>query len=112
MTTLLKRTPPRRTSGFLYELGWVGAEAELKKSIDLNPSFMYARNVYAQLLGRKSGSTRCSSFLRRACGWIPVAGRARNHGMLLYYKRDYCRGRAGDRRALNMEPGNDPRCCF
>ena len=35
---------------FLYDWDWVGAETELRKSIDLNPSFMYARNVYAQLL--------------------------------------------------------------
>jgi TolB-like protein/Tfp pilus assembly protein PilF len=93
---------------FLYDWDWVGAEAELKKSIDLNPSFMYARNVYAQLLAAEKRFDEMIVLSEESLRMDPQSLDALvNHGMLLYYKRDYAAAEQASRRALNMEPGNE-----
>jgi eukaryotic-like serine/threonine-protein kinase len=93
---------------FLYDWDWDGAEKELQKSLDLNPSFMYARNVYAQLLASQQ---RFDEMLRLSEDSLEIDPQSLdalvNHGMLLYYKRDYAAAEEVSRRALGMEPGSE-----
>ena len=93
---------------FLYDWDWVGAETELKKSIDLNPSFMYARNVYAQLLAAEKRFDEMLVLSDESLRIDPQSLDALvNHGMLLYYKRDYAAAEQASRRALSMQPGDE-----
>ena len=92
----------------LYDWDWTGAETELQRSIDLNPSFMYARNVYAQLLAAEKRFDEMLRLSEDSLRMDPQSLDALvNHGMLLYYKRDYPAAEEVSRRALSMEPGNE-----
>ena len=93
---------------FLYDWDWHGAEMELQKSIDLNPSFMYARNVYAQLLAAEKRFDEMLILSEESLRMDPQSLDALvNHGMLLYYKRDYAAAEEVSRRAVGMQPGNE-----
>ena len=92
---------------FLYDWDWEGAERELQRSLDLNPSFMYARNVYAQLLAAQKRFDEMLSLSEESLQMDPQSLDALvNHGMLLYYKRDYAAAEEVCRRALSMQPGD------
>jgi tetratricopeptide (TPR) repeat protein len=93
---------------FLYDWDWEGAEKELQRSIDLNPSFMYARNVYAQLLAAQKRFDEMLILSEGSLRMDPQSLDALvNHGMLLYYKRDYAAAEQVSQRALSMQPGNE-----
>ena len=69
----------------LYDWDWQGAEQELQRSIDLNPSFMYARNVYAQLLAAQKRFDEMLSLSEESLRMDPQSlDTLVNHGMLLY----------------------------
>ncbi len=88
-----------------YDWDWLGAEAEYKRALDLNPSFTYARKRYAGLL---TAARRLDDGVEEAVkaeALDPLSPEAMTeHGMILYYKRDYAAAREVVHRALELEP--------
>jgi len=89
---------------FYYDWDWHGAEAEYQRALELNPSFTYARRRYAAFLAA----------MRRVDEAVEQAAEAErldsfstdalvDHGMVLYYRRDYGAARDVLGRALNLE---------
>ena len=69
---------------------------------------MYARNVYAQLLAAQKRFDEMLSLSEESLQMDPQSLDALvNHGMLLYYKRDYAAAEQVSRRALSMQPGDE-----
>ena len=69
---------------------------------------MYARNVYAQLLAAQKRFDEMLSLSEESLQMDPQSLDALvNHGMLLYYKRDYAAAEQVCRRALSMQPGDE-----
>jgi eukaryotic-like serine/threonine-protein kinase len=92
----------------LYDWDWAGAEQELLRSLDLNASFMYARNVYAQLLAAQKRFDEMLIVSDESLRMDPQSLDALvNHGMLLYYKRDFAAAEEVARRALSLQPGDE-----
>ena len=93
---------------FLYDWDFAGAESELQRSLDLNPSFMHARIVYAQFL---AAHKRFDEMLRLSDESLTMEPESVeplvNHSVLLYYKRDYAGAEEFSNRALAMQPGNE-----
>ena len=93
---------------FLYDWDWAGAERELQTSLDLNPSFMHARDLYAQLLAAQKRFDEMLILSEDSLRMDPQSlDTLVNHGMLLYYKRDYAAAEQVSQRALSMQPGNE-----
>lgn len=91
----------------LYDWDWEGAERELQRSLDLNPNFMYARNVYAQLLAARRRFDEMLAVSEESLRIDPQSVDALvNHGMLLYYQRDFTGAEEVAQRAVTMQPGN------
>jgi serine/threonine protein kinase/tetratricopeptide (TPR) repeat protein len=91
----------------LYDWDWEGAERELRRSLDLNPGFLYARNVYAQFLARQQRFDESLKLSEESLAMDPQSVDALvNHGMLLYYKRDYAAADEVSQRALTMQPAS------
>jgi len=89
---------------FYYDWDWPGAEAEYLRALDLNPSFTYARRRYSGFLAA----------MRRLDEAVEQAVQAESldsfstdavvdHGMVLYYRRDYGAARQVLARALDLE---------
>ncbi len=89
---------------FYYDWDWAAAEAEYQRALDLNPSFTYARRRYAAFLAA----------MRRVDEAVNQAAEAErldafstdaivDHGMVLYYRRDYPAAREVLSRALGLE---------
>jgi serine/threonine protein kinase/tetratricopeptide (TPR) repeat protein len=75
---------------FLYDWDLSGAEREYRRSLELNPSFTYARTYYAQALSAQRRHEEAVAQSLEAQRLDPQSGEAlRTHGLLLYYKRDY-----------------------
>jgi tetratricopeptide (TPR) repeat protein len=92
---------------FLYDWDFSGAERELQRSLDLNPSFMYARNAYAQYLAAEKRWDEMLRISEQSLHMDPQSLDALvNHGMLLYYKRDYEAAESVSRRAIALQPGD------
>jgi serine/threonine-protein kinase len=92
----------------LYDWDWRGAEKELRRSLDLNPGFTYARNVYAQLLAAERRFDEALHISGETLQIDPNSITATvNHGMILYYKRDFAGAREAATRALAQDP-SDP----
>jgi serine/threonine protein kinase/tetratricopeptide (TPR) repeat protein len=90
----------------LYEWDWDGAEAELETSIQLNPTFMYARYVYAQLLAARHRTEESLKISEESLRIDPQSVEAVvNHGMILYYARKFDEADQAAARALAMQPG-------
>jgi tetratricopeptide (TPR) repeat protein len=93
---------------FLYDWDFAGAEGELRRSLDINPGFMYARNVYAQLLAAQKRFDEMMPLSEESLRMDPQSVDAVvNHGILLYYKRDYAGAEEVSNRALSMDPGKE-----
>ena len=93
---------------FLYDWDWEGADKELQRSIDLNPSFMHARDMYAQLLAAEKRFDEMLVLSEASLRMDPQSlDTLVNHGMLLYYKRDYAAAEQVSRRALTTQPGDE-----
>ena len=91
----------------LYDWDWRGAEQELRRSIELNSSFMYARNVYAQFLARQRRFDEAVQLSDESLRIDPQSVDSLiNHGMILFYKRDYTAAEQVSQRALQMQPGH------
>jgi serine/threonine protein kinase/tetratricopeptide (TPR) repeat protein len=91
---------------FLYDWDFAGAENELQRSLDLNPSFMHPRLVYAQFLAAQKRFDEMMSISEESLRLDPESVEAIvNHGILLYYKRDYAGAEAMSNRALSMSAG-------
>jgi tetratricopeptide (TPR) repeat protein len=91
----------------LYNWDWSTAEKELQRSLDLNPGFLYARNVYAQFLARQQRFDESLRLSEESLAMDPQSVDALvNHGMLLYYKRDYAAAEDVSQRALTMQPAH------
>jgi serine/threonine protein kinase/tetratricopeptide (TPR) repeat protein len=93
---------------FLYEWDWRAAEEEYQKSLEINPGFLQARDVYAQLL---AGERRFGEALRLSEETLRIDPQSVealvNHGTVLYYKRDFQEAERVSERALAMDPGHE-----
>ncbi len=88
-----------------YEWDWLGAEAEYKRALDVNPSFTYARKRYAGLLTAARRLDEGAEEAVKAEALNPLSPEAMTeHGMILYYRRDYAAAREILQRALQLEP--------
>jgi serine/threonine-protein kinase len=89
----------------LYDWDWRGAEKEFRRSLDLNPGFTYARNVYAQLLAAERRFDEALDISDETLQIDPNSTTATiNHGMILYYKRDFSGAQEFASRALAQDP--------
>jgi tetratricopeptide (TPR) repeat protein len=92
----------------LYDWDWRSAEKELQRSIDINPGFLYARNVYAQVLAAEHRFDEAVKISEESIAMDPQSVDALvNHGQILYYKRDYAAADEMSQRALAMRPANE-----
>ena len=79
-----------------YDWDWLGAEAEYKRALDLNPSFTYARKRYAGLLTAARRLDEGEEEAAKAEALDPLSAEAMvEHGMILYYRRDLPGGTRG-----------------
>jgi serine/threonine-protein kinase len=75
---------------FRYDWDWAGAEREYRRSLDLNPSYTYARGYYTQFLAamRRFDEAYAEATTTRAQD--PESGDARIiPAMVLYYRGDF-----------------------
>lgn len=92
----------------LYDWDWRAAEKELQRSIDINPGFVYARNVYAQVLAAGHRFDDAVRVSEESVAMDPQSVDALiSHGQILYYKRDYAAADDVSTRALAMRPANE-----
>jgi serine/threonine-protein kinase len=90
----------------LYDWDWAGAERELRRSLDLNPGFVYARNVYAQLLAAERRFDESLKISEETLQIDPNSSTTMvNHGLLLYYKRDFAAAQKIAEQVVGQEPG-------
>jgi serine/threonine protein kinase/tetratricopeptide (TPR) repeat protein len=93
---------------FLYDWDWHGAEREYRRSLELNPGFLHARNNYAQVLAARKRFDEMLSISEESLRMDPQSVEALvNHGMLLYYKRDWAGADRISQQALAIAPGNE-----
>jgi serine/threonine-protein kinase len=92
---------------FRYDWDWSGADREFRKSLDLNPSSIYARTFYAEYLaalGRLDEAVAQSEFAKRL---DPQSGAAaRRYALVLYYRHDFPAAERALQEALAIEPSN------
>ncbi len=75
---------------FIYDWDWPRAEAEFKRSLDLNPNSSYALAYYANFLAAVGRFGESLSMADKARRLDPQSVDAiRNYALFLYYKRDY-----------------------
>jgi serine/threonine-protein kinase len=89
---------------FYYDWDWPGAEAEYRRALELNPSLTYARRRYAAFLaavGRLDEAVEQASQAELLDSFSTDA--LVEHGMVLYYRRDFEAARAVLARALSLE---------
>ena len=92
---------------FYYDWDWAGAESDYNRALDLNPSLTYARRSYAGYLAavRRLDEALQQSVVAESLD--PLSTKALvDHGMILYYRRDYAAAREVVTRALQLEPGS------
>ena len=88
-----------------YDWDWLGAEAEYKRALEMNPSFTFARKRYAGLLTAARRLDEGVDEAVKAQALDPLSPEAMTeHGMILYYRRDYAAARDILHRALELEP--------
>jgi tetratricopeptide (TPR) repeat protein len=92
---------------FLYDWDWNGAEQEYRRSLDLNPGYLPARNNFAQVLAARKRWDETLQVSEESLRMDPQSVEALvNHGMLLYYKHDWDGARRVAEQALTMQPGS------
>jgi eukaryotic-like serine/threonine-protein kinase len=88
-----------------YDWDWLAAEAEYKRALEVNPSFTFARKRYAGLLTAARRLDAGVDEAVKAEALDPLSAEAiTEHGMILYYRRDYTAARDVLHRALELEP--------
>ena len=92
----------------LYEWDFKAAEKELQRSIEINAGFLYARNLYAQLLAAEHRFDEAVQISEESLRIDPQSAEALvGHALILYYKRDYAAAEEMSLRALAMKPGSE-----
>jgi tetratricopeptide (TPR) repeat protein len=92
---------------FLYDWDWEGAERDYRRSLDLNPSLVQARNNFAQVLATRGRFDESLRIAEETLRMDPESIDALiSQGLLLYYKRDFTTAQAVSDRAVAQEPGN------
>ena len=92
---------------FLYDWDWQGAEREYQRSLELNSSYLPARNNYAQVLAARKRFEPMLRISEESLSLDPQSAEALvNHGLLLYYKGDHAAADEYVQRALAMQPGS------
>lgn len=90
---------------FLYDWDWDGAEREYRRSLDLNSGQVYARSVYAQLLAARRRFDQALATTEETMRIDPQSSQAvLNHGLVLYYKRDFVAAREMADRLIAQDP--------
>lgn len=90
---------------FLYDWDWDGAEREYRRSLELNAGFVYARSVYAQLLAARRRFDEALTITEETMRIDPQSSQAiLNHGLVLYYKKDFTAAREVADRIMTQEP--------
>jgi serine/threonine protein kinase/tetratricopeptide (TPR) repeat protein len=92
---------------FLYDWDWDGAEREYRRSLELNPGYLPARNNFAQVLAARKRWDETIQISDESLRMDPQSVETIvNHGMLLYYKHDWDGARRMAEQALTMQPGS------
>jgi eukaryotic-like serine/threonine-protein kinase len=90
---------------FLYDWDWDGAERDYRRSLELNPGLIYARSVYAQLLTARRRFESALKVSEETMRLDPQSTQALvNHGLLLYYSRNFDAARAVAADAIAQDP--------
>jgi serine/threonine-protein kinase len=92
---------------FYYDWDWAGAEQEYRRAIELNPSYTYAKRQYASYLAAARRLDEAVREADEAARLDPLSVEAAtNHGLILYYNRDFEAASGALRTALGLEPGS------
>jgi eukaryotic-like serine/threonine-protein kinase len=90
---------------FYYDWDWIGAEAEYRRAMALNPSFTFAQRRFASYLAAARRLDEAVQQASEAEVLDPLSAEAATtHGMTLYYYRNYQAARSTLSRALQLEP--------
>ncbi|MFN2400620.1 MAG: protein kinase [Gemmatimonadaceae bacterium] len=91
-------------SKWLYEWDWTGAERELRRAIELNPSYATAHQWYALYLGTSGRAAGGVSRMRDALSLDPMSLIiSADVGELLYFARRYDQALEQYRQTLQMD---------
>ncbi|MCI4354201.1 MAG: tetratricopeptide repeat protein [Thermoplasmata archaeon] len=90
---------------FQYDRDWVGAEAELRKAIELNPNYPAAHQYFADYLKAMGRLDEALAEMRRAGELDPLSlAIATGIGHVLYLSRQYDRAIEQYRKATTLDP--------
>ncbi len=90
---------------FVYEWNWSAADRAFQRSLELNPSSVYARTFYAEYLaalGRFDEAVKQAALAKHLDPESSVA--ARRYALVLYYKHDYTGAERALAEAVPLEP--------
>ncbi len=88
-----------------YDWDWLEAERELKRAIQLNPSYPTAHSLYGRLMSALGRLPEAIAHFERAQALDPLAPNiSTGIGQCHYFARDYDRAIAQHRMTLDMEP--------
>ena len=92
---------------FLYDWDQRGAEREYRRSLDLNPGFIPARKIFAQMLATRGRFDEALAISEETQQIDPqsIDGLI-SHGMLLYYKGDLEGASRVAERVLSQDPSS------
>jgi TolB-like protein/Tfp pilus assembly protein PilF len=92
---------------FLFEWDWAGAETEYRRTIELNPSYAYARSSYASYLMAVGRFPEAIAEAKRAIQLDPLSLPARyTLGYMYYNARQYDRAIAHWQQTAELEPND------
>jgi eukaryotic-like serine/threonine-protein kinase len=92
---------------FYYDWDWKGAEAEYRQSIQLNPSFTYARSQFARFLAAARRGEEAAAEIGLATELDPLSVEAaQTRGLISYYRRDYQTAARELEQALRLDGRN------
>jgi serine/threonine-protein kinase len=90
---------------FLGDWDWAGAEQELRRAIELNPSNADARQNYASLLDALARHDEALAAIEQARRLDPVSGEIiRSEALILYHAHRFDQALEQDRRAIASDP--------
>jgi len=90
---------------FRYDWNWSGAEAEVKRAIELNPNYGTAHHVYATYLLATERSNEALREIKRAQELDPLSVRIRrNLGTYFLYTRQYDKAVEEYHKTLELDP--------
>ena len=90
-----------------YEWDWVGAEREIKRALELNPSYATAHQRYAFHLVCMGRPREAVAAIERARQLDPLSPRINsNVGLFRFFARDYEGAAEAYRKAMDLDPGS------